>query len=772
MRHRSSSRQPLRVGLAALVVASVLSGRAHAAPPVAEGPAPTGPVANGPVEKAKPDDAATARKTRKVRVAATGSPDNPERAATVVERREMEERLPRSAPDALRYEPGVYVQQSAHGQASPYLRGLTGQQTLLMFDGIRLNNSTFRAGPNQYFFTVDARSIQRLEVLKGAASTRFGSDALGGVLKSKPIEPGLADRGRVDVHGRGGFRTGTSDRELGGYARVDVGAYGKVGFVAGVGYRDVGRLRTAGAVRSPATGEPHKEPRFEDDARTQLGTGFRELTADARLVFLPGRDWRLTAGYYDYRQFDAPRTDKCPPAEAPEDECLVYLRQYRTLAYLAAEHRGGGPAAEWVRLTVSFQEQHERRQLTRDNGIPELPGGTESNGDDRVHTGGIAVQVRSAGGTPAPWFSWWVDYGADGYLDLVDSKAWLRFTDTMVPVRQDLSRGQYLDDGRYLTAGAFTELQTWFASRVGLRAGGRLAVVHAEARGDPASASASVDRTWVTPVGGAGLSVLTWPFLSLHANVDQGFRAPNLDDLTSRQQTGPGFQFENASLDPERATTIDAGFRIRHAHVEANLFAFRTSIDDFISRAPREVGECPDQTIDPTGCAASRTRFQLVNLAGKTRLFGVDGGVRVFFPLGFRASATVAWARGDGPNPVPPPVDPASGYQARLPLSRVPPLNGTVELGWRQARGFWFATALRWATAQTRLALQDAADIRIPPGGTPGFAVIDLRAGYRWDPHVLVGLVFENIGDTAYRYHGSSVNGAERSLTAQLELGF
>jgi iron complex outermembrane receptor protein/hemoglobin/transferrin/lactoferrin receptor protein len=490
-------------------------------------------------------------------------------------------------------------------------------------------------------------------------------------------------------------------------------------------------------------------------------------------VFRPGRGWQLTAGYYDYRQLDAPRTDKCPPAEAPEDECLIYLRQYRTLAYLAAEHRDGGRAAARVRMTLSFQEQHERRQLTRDNGIPELPGGTESSGDDRVHTGGAAVQIRSETGSPAPWFSWWVDYGADGYLDLVDSQAWLRFTDTMIPVRQDLSRGQYLDDGRYVTAGAFSELQTWFAGRVGLRAGGRLALVHASARGDPASGSAEVDRTWATPVGGAGLTVLTWPSLSLHVNVDQGFRAPNLDDLTSRQQTGPGFQFESASLDPERATTMEAGVRIRHARVDANLFAFRTAIDDLITRAPREVGDCPDQTVDPTGCAASRTRFQLVNLGGQARLFGVDGGVRVLFPLGFRASATLAWAWGDGPNPVPPTApDLANGYQARLPLSRIPPLNGTMELGWRQARGFWVSWALRWATAQTRLALQDAADIRIPPGGTPAFAVIDLRAGYRWDPHLLVGLVFENVGDTAYRYHGSSVNGAERGLTAQVEVGF
>ena len=98
-------------------------------------------------------------------------PEHSTRAASVVTRRDLEERLPRSAPDALRFEPGVYVQQTAHGQGSPYVRGLTGQQTIMMFDGIRLNNSTFRQGPNQYFFTIDSRTVQKLEVLRGSAST-------------------------------------------------------------------------------------------------------------------------------------------------------------------------------------------------------------------------------------------------------------------------------------------------------------------------------------------------------------------------------------------------------------------------------------------------------------------------------------------------------------------------------------------------------------------------------------------------------------------------
>src|SRR5688572_1894725 len=65
-------------------------------------------------------------------------PPAPGRPSSRVTRRDLEERQPRSAPDALRYEPGVYVQQTSAGQGSAFLRGRTGQQTVLLFDGVRL----------------------------------------------------------------------------------------------------------------------------------------------------------------------------------------------------------------------------------------------------------------------------------------------------------------------------------------------------------------------------------------------------------------------------------------------------------------------------------------------------------------------------------------------------------------------------------------------------------------------------------------------------------
>jgi outer membrane receptor protein involved in Fe transport len=767
----------MRLGASMVVVVAVLglSRTVHAAPPAEPEPEPEtdSGYAEPESESAEDDDEAESDDTREIFIETEG-PENDERDASVVTQKQMQERLPRSAPDALRYEPGVFVQQTAHSQASPYVRGLTGQQTLMAFDGIRLNNATFRQGPNQYFFTVDSRTIRKLEVVRGSASTRWGSDAIGGALLTTPLDPTLDPKKRWTFHPRMMLTTRTADGEVGGRTQFDLGWRGKVGLFTGIGYRNVGKLRTAGAPIAPATGQPWKEPRLDDDLRTQIGTGFRELTADSRLVWKIDGKNRLTAAYYDYRQFDAPRTDKCPPPEAPDTTCLKYLNQNRTLTYLAWDMLGGERAAmERARVSLSYQQQYERTQLFRDNGLPEIPGGTESNGRDKVHSIGLRGAFETARIPLGDHVGLDFDYGADMYVDLLSSEAWLRFTDITPPLTVPLPRGQYLDDSWYLSSGAWLESTFSLGSRVLLRGGGRGAFVHAYAKGEDESDSLSVDKSWATVVGNAGLVVIATEWLTWHLDFDQGFRAPNLDDLTSRQQTGPGFQYENANLDPERSISLDTGFKVRHARVEASVFYWQTFIRDMIGRAPREVDDCPGEDADPNGCGASRTRFQLVNLDGWAQLRGVDSSLRLYMPLGFALNTTLSWAWGEGPNPVPPPDDGTiSNYRPRVPLSRVPPLNGTVEFTWYGDFGLWLGSALRWAAAQTRLAPADAADPRIPAGGTPGYVVWDLRAGYRFDPHVLVGLVFANVLDSPYRYHGSSVNGAMRSLDLSVEFGF
>ncbi|MFN2399562.1 MAG: TonB-dependent receptor plug domain-containing protein, partial [Gemmatimonadaceae bacterium] len=88
----------------------------------------------------------------------------------------------RVLPDVLRDVVGVQVQQTNAGHGTVILRGLTGNQVLILVDGVRLNNATIRDGPNQLLALIDPERIERVEVIRGPGSVLFGSDAMGGVV--------------------------------------------------------------------------------------------------------------------------------------------------------------------------------------------------------------------------------------------------------------------------------------------------------------------------------------------------------------------------------------------------------------------------------------------------------------------------------------------------------------------------------------------------------------------------------------------------------------
>ena len=87
-----------------------------------------------------------------------------------------------SIDELLRYVPGVEVQQRgpAGSQSDIVLRGGTFQQVLIILDGIRLNDPT--TGHFNSYIPIATTEIERIEVLKGASSAIYGSEAVGGVI--------------------------------------------------------------------------------------------------------------------------------------------------------------------------------------------------------------------------------------------------------------------------------------------------------------------------------------------------------------------------------------------------------------------------------------------------------------------------------------------------------------------------------------------------------------------------------------------------------------
>ncbi len=109
--------------------------------------------------------------------------DQAGRSITVLTAEEIELRQHRTVFDALSTVPGVQIIRSggAGALATVSLRGLPSGQTLVVQDGVVLNNpSSFANSFN--FADLDTAGIERIEVLRGAQSTLYGSDAIGGVI--------------------------------------------------------------------------------------------------------------------------------------------------------------------------------------------------------------------------------------------------------------------------------------------------------------------------------------------------------------------------------------------------------------------------------------------------------------------------------------------------------------------------------------------------------------------------------------------------------------
>ncbi len=87
-----------------------------------------------------------------------------------------------SLDEILRFVPGIEVQMRgpAGAQADFVFRGGTFQQVLILIDGIRMNEPL--TGHFNSYIPVVKEEIQRIEILKGAAASLFGPDAVGGVI--------------------------------------------------------------------------------------------------------------------------------------------------------------------------------------------------------------------------------------------------------------------------------------------------------------------------------------------------------------------------------------------------------------------------------------------------------------------------------------------------------------------------------------------------------------------------------------------------------------
>ena len=626
---------------------------------------------------------------------------------SVMGQQELAERSPRSTPELMMSMPGVWMQKTNHGGGSAFLRGLTGNQTLLLIDGIRVNNSTYRYGPNQYLNTIDPFSIGKIEVLRGSGSVQYGSDALGGVIQIlTPQAEFSAEKLETDISLQGKYMSADMEQSIRGTWEIRTP---KLSVRMGVSYKNFGDLLAGG------------------DLGVQSPSGYQELDGDFKAVFLLGQRQRMTLAWQRVDQREVGRFDQVAQRGY---QIYQFDPQQRQLAYLKWERLSESKWARQFRATLSTQSSNEQRLKQR----------TESEVQrierDEVFTLGASVEHEAQ-----PTSSWHILSGVEFYHDQIAS---LAYDSSLVDnARTDL-RGLYPDGASAANASVFS-LHTVDAGNLSIRGGIRYNFFQLNAF-DPMFGNLDLAPQALVGNLASTLRLRDWHYLT--ASVQTGFRAPNINDLSSFGSFDSGIEVPSPDLSSERSLSGELVYKVQHPRISGSLSLFQTQLFDLIAREPGTFQGSPTYQGEEV--------FQKANIEAAV-IRGTEAEIQFRLTDQLTAYSSLTYTFGETIEDSP------------SPLRRIPPLFGVTGLRWTSGPGFGGRIEYRYAGKQDRLSSGDIKDHRIADGGTPAWQVLDAYLSYEWK--VLQGRIgLQNLFDTAYRMHGSGVDGYGRSVWIAVQL--
>ncbi|MGM7446926.1 UNVERIFIED_ORG: outer membrane receptor for ferrienterochelin and colicins [Idiomarina abyssalis] len=225
---------------------------------------------------------------------------------SVISNEEIRSRSFTSLLDAVKYQEGIDIGTSRDktGQGSISMRGLTGDYTLILVDGIRQNNHgdiyPNNFGGNAFNHIPPLETIDRIEVIRGPASTLYGADALGGVINV------ITKKHTEDWSGAVTFgRSLQTNDNFGDDFTTDFSATGPL-------IKNVLSLGVRGSLYDQQASSPEFEPAVDPNGTIhvrQLGFGSGGRTVDNKdehygfsLSYTPAKNHHIKFDYDDSHQ--------------------------------------------------------------------------------------------------------------------------------------------------------------------------------------------------------------------------------------------------------------------------------------------------------------------------------------------------------------------------------------------------------------------------------------------------------------------------------------
>lgn len=650
---------------------------------------------------------------------------------SIVGRDELDRKPVNSVGDIFRDLPGASTVNEGAFQVRPRIRGLDSNRILILVDGERLNNARTSTGQSGIEIgLVDVDQIETVEVVRGAGSVLYGTDALAGTVNiiSRGVVRGRDDQFRFGAMFNGYFssnemgRRGTAsvtgsnrwfafrasqsleryDNYFTGKADGEVPAEGLALGISPDG--EVGNSQSHG-------GNTHITTRFFFNDRSDVRiSGERRRGADIGSPLLtPGFGFNA---YFPYSDRDK----------------VGGRFEIRDLTdHLAA-------------ISSNFYWQRQNRNFTNVTG-PVLPFFRGSFSETITDTTSIGFDLQSN------WTFGAKHFVTMGFSFFDDENVDTRFQQTVVPpftpnVTTSVPRADFG------SLAFFAQDEFTFNTRLKIIGGVR--VERFRSSSTPTDGFAlpptirhfqledigvadlatglKVDETAVT--GDVGAVVRLTDAVSLSGRVGRSFRVANLFErfFTGSGSIG-GFLVGNPNLKPESGINFDGGVRVKTSRFSGSFTYFNNNYRDFLSSTTAlDSRGCPVLIMTPTTVldadecqviSGNPTRVQQTINFGKVRIQGFEGELELPFRIGdagfLTPNGSVSYLLADN-------------RETGEPFNIVPPLKTVLNLRWNDLGNRYYLEAqTRIVNKQDRL----SNSFLLSNGGPePGYAVSDIRGGY------------------------------------------
>jgi len=626
-------------------------------------------------------------------------------SVSYINRKSLDDFSPRTTPEALMNMNGLFVQKTNHGGGSPFIRGLTGNQTLILIDGIRLNNSIYRYGPNQYMNTIDVFAIDRIEVAKGTGSVQYGTDAIGGALQIFTKSPVLTQQ-KPSFNGRLFGKYMSGDMEKTGRSELEYRSK-KYGALIGATYRDFGDI-----IGGKATGR-------------QSPSGYAEYAFDTKITASLRENIQLTVANQFNMQQHVPVYHKVVLENYLLNE---FDPQQRMLTYARINVQSNENLFNQLRVIGSWQNNIEGRSSQKNGSSLMI------RERDQVNTFGFTFDFNSKLSSV-----WTANSGVEIYHDQVGSaRSETNTTGTDLAVNK---RGLYPDDSKYGNYSIFTLHHLDFGKWIfdgGIRFNSF----------DINITDNTLGKIKISPEALVFNTALMYNINLEHhvySTFSSGFRAPNIDDLGTLGIVDFRYEVPAYNLRPEKSQNYELGYKLNLRKFFGTAAIYYMNLNQLITRIKEE-----GRFIDG---------YQVYKKENTERAYirGFEAAFNWKALTQLEINSGISYTYGQN-------------MTKDEPLRRIPPLNGRLACTYK-FRHLFSSAELIFASKQDRLAQGDISDNRIPQGGTPGWQVFNIYAGYQW-ASVKLNAGLQNVLNEDYRTHGSGINNVGRSAFISVDFSF